>query len=1065
MNNFMKRFILVAAAFMAALPVYAQISISGFVKDAKGEPVFGATVFTSGDKPVGTMTNSDGSYSIVIPASEKNPTLVASCLGYKDQKQDVNGKLKINFVLEDASTELDEVVVVGYGAMRKSDLTGSVSSVRIDEADAAQMSTLDQLIQGHAAGVQVVNNGGAPDGGVSIRVRGMSSFNSSNEPLYVIDGILINTTQEVGSLLSKGSDNGDSDEAVNGLMGLNPNDIESIEILKDASATAIYGALGANGVVLIQTKTAKGDKPVVRFSAGFDLSSPSKHLDVLSFDEYVSYLRDIAAVRPSDSALYLKKIFEDPSDPASALKVRPVDWQDECMRTAISQRYHFSIAGKGKNLTYALALGFSDKKGIVKGTGVKQYTARLNFEKKIGRKFTFGSKTNLSYVDSDMTQSTGGGRLSAATSLTRALSTYRPYSSSDDLSEEAVLADDELKSSPDKWLDRTNFMNYRKEFRITPSIFAEYKFLPWLSVRSTLGGDYRNSERQKFKSAFINTTSSGSSGAIGTSELFNWNWDTFAQMHGKWGGHSLNGTVGTSLYSSFTGVQKIQGWNIDQFKSGIESIVYAPNRSLGYQENANQTLSFFARGIYSFKDRYVVTATYRVDGSSRFSGANKWAGFPSFALAWRLSQEPWFNVKAISAAKIRFGWGRVGNQNVSNYQTGHTFVTSHISSHDPGNDAESTITVTPSNFANPDLKWETTEQLNAGLDLSFWNGRLALAADFYNKTTFDLLQAKLIPNSSGFSAYYANEGTILNRGFEITVDAVPVKKGGFEWTLGANFSMNKNKILQISESASRKNIWVTPDKQENVVYFEGAQAGNSAFCAQPANIFMEGYAMGLFYGYKVKGIVGEGETGIAMSNDGAPRGEGCIDYYDLNQNGYLDEDDRTVIGDPNPDFTYGFKTSFKYKRLSLTLDFNGSYGNDIFNLNAACDYATDLVNRNHSKASYLNAWSPTNPNSKLAGLGKTESADYKRFSDYFLEDGSYLRLSRIALQYSIPRKKAKVVKGITLGLACGNVFVWTKYTGWDPDVNSFGQNTQKMGVDSGSYPGSRTASFDVKLTF
>ncbi|MBR6055532.1 MAG: SusC/RagA family TonB-linked outer membrane protein [Bacteroidales bacterium] len=954
---------------------------------------------------------------------------------------------------------LEETVVVGYGAMRKSDLTGAVTSIRVEDDEAARSTSLDQLMQGKAAGVQIVRNGGAPDGGISVRIRGLSSFNGSSEPLYVVDGVLLNTSQGGETLLSRGADNGSSDEAMNGLLGLSPSDIQSIEVLKDASATAIYGALGANGVVLITTKMGRKERPTIRFTAGVDVSMPSKRIDVLSFDEYVQYLED------TGSTGYLNEIYEDPANHAG-LKVRPVDWQDEAMRTAVSQRYNFAIYGKPKNLSYAFSLSFNDMRGVIKQTGVRQYIGRLNLDWTVHPKVKIGTRFIMAHIHSDMTQSTGGGRMSSATSLARSMLSYRPYFADYDLDDSQIYddGDEDVKSSPYRWLDKTHFSNDRKDYRITPNLYVEAKLAKWVTFKSSAGLDYRNSERRKFKSSAINTTSTGSSGAIGTYEYFNWNWDNMFMMNGKWKGHSLSGTVGTTLYSHFIGTQTIEGWNIDQFKGGLDCINYAPNRRESYTEAKSTTLSFLARGIYNYKDRYVLTATFRADGSSKFIGKNRWGFFPSFAFAWRISQEPWFRSSWISSMKLRAGWGRVGDQSIADYQTRSTYTISAISAHDPGNVSETSVTVTPSNLANPHLRWETTEQVNGGVDLSLWNGRLSITADGYMKTTFDLLQSKEIPASSGMTSYYVNEGKIRNSGFELTVEAVPVKTADLEWVIGGNLTLNRNKIVSVSKTADRKSIWISTAEQREVVCFEGAQIGNSAYCAQTANIFMEGYEMGLFYGYKVKRIVPEGETGTPISNGGLPREPGSLDYYDLNGNGYIDEGDRTIIGNPNPKLIYGFNTSLRYKGLTFSMAFSGSHGNDLFNFNSSVETATNITRHNVLRSAYYDAWSPENPGAAYPAINRIENSDFKKFSSMYVEDGSYLRISNISLSYLISLRK-KAIRNITLTGSVANAYVFTKYTGWDPDVNTYGTNVKKMGIDGGSYPSCRTFSFDIRLTF
>ena len=1066
MNNKVKTrilFLFLVISAWSGVSASAQGRIGGTVTDAKGEPVVGAVVMLENNTSIASTTDFDGRYSLVIPASVRHPKLKASCIGYNEKSMDAEGKTKVDFVLEENAEELDEVVVVGYGSMRRSDLTGSVASVRIDEDEASRSTNIGQLLQGQASGVQVVNNGGAPDGGISILVRGASSFNGSSQPLYVVDGVIISGSSSSHKMLTVGTSS-DSDDTVNGLMGLNPQDIASIEILKDASATAIYGSQGANGVVLITTKTANRERPVIRFNSGVDISQVSKKADILSFDEYSDYVYTKLQMGVAGARTAMEAMYED-ADNRTGLKVYPMDWQDLAMRTAVSQRYFFSIAGKPKSTSYSYSLGYSDREGIIRTTSVKQYTMRLNLDRTVGKRFRFGTKTNLAYIDSDMTQATSGGSLVAATSLIRSILMFRPYSGYN-LDEEFEDEEGNLQSSPLRWLDRRNFVNNRQEYRITPSLYAEYKIAPWLTFRSTLGGDYRNAEYQKFKSALINTSAEGTDAATGTFESLYWNMDNLLMFNKTIGAHNLSGTLGSSIDKRFSTEERVQGWGIDQYKAGVYAINAAPYTGLSYYENQSQRASFFIRAIYSFQDRYVLTATFREDGSSKFREGNKWAAFPSFAFAWRINQEPWFRIPAVSMAKLRFGWGRVGNQDIGTRLTLSNYGSSHIPTHDVGNPSESTVSLYPSNIANPDLKWETTEQLNAGLDLSLWKGRVALTVDAYRKMTYDLLQSKTIPSSTGFSSVYVNEGDIENKGLEFTLDLVPVKTSSLEWTLSGNISFNRSKIVKISDTADSKQIFVTPDHAEEVVYFYGSSLGTSNYVSYPGNIFMEGYPMALFYGWKVKGIVREGQAGTPLAEGSDERQPGYIDYYDLNGNGYIDDEDRTIIGDPNPDFIYGFRTTVTWKSLSLSAGFNGSYGNDIINMNKAVETYTAATSTNVLRDAFYKAWTPERQETDYPALGSITTADSKKVSSWYIEDGSYLRLANLSLSWNAPVKKnARVLKGLALTASANNLHVWTRYSGWDPDVNSFGTNIRKLGCDSGSYPASRTFSFDVKFTF
>lgn len=1054
-----KSILAVILLMFPAFAAIAQTRVSGTVKETSGEPVAGAVIMLKGNNAVAAVSDADGRWGLNLPGSAEDAVLVVSCLGYKETERVVGVASVIDFVLQTDSQLLEDAVVVGYGSMNRSDLTGSVTSVRIDDAVAVKANSLDQLLHGHAAGVDIVSNNAGPDAGVTVRVRGMGSFNGSNEPLYVVDGVILNSPSQSESIMTVGTDNEGTDEQSNGLLGISPQDISNIEILKDASATAIYGALGANGVILITTKTAVSERPTVNFSAGMDVSSRYKKMDILSFDEYVDFLEAQKTAGITTDAL-LSGIYENPAD-HTGLKVSPIDWQDYSFRTAFTQRYHLSISGRPKSLSYTFSVGYNDKQGIVKTTGVKTLTTRLNLEKQVTKKFRIGTKSSISYIDSQQGQSSG--KATAATSLIRSILSFRPYvgMASDGEGDE----DDEpaLKSGPNRWL--TDFVNDRKEVRATPSVYAQVKFFDGFSFKSTLGGDYRNSNYTKFKSSRINSTSQGSTGAVADIKYLNWNWDNVLSYQYKKKGHNISAMAGVSANSSSVMRSNIQGWNIEQYNGLAAAITSAPNASNSYIESKSSTLSFFTRAVYSWKDRYVLTATYRLDGSSKFRNRNKWASFPSAAFAWRMNEEPWFNVPVISQTKLRFGWGRVGNQAITSYQTMSNYVNTTYADHNPSNDAGFSVGMMPVNIANPDLKWETTEQFNLGFDFAMWKGRLALTVDAYNKMTYDLLQQKNIATSSGFETMWVNEGTVRNRGVEFTLDATPVVTRDFEWHLNGNISLNRNRIMSISETAAAGQVYVDASRQIETVYFYGSRVGSSNYANSPASIFMTGYEMGLFYGYRTNGLVQEGETGPATVNGGAPVGPGHLKLVDTNGNGYIDPDDRMIIGNPNPKFTYGFSTSLVYKGICLSASFYGRAGGDIINVNNMRETDTGQKNHNVLREAFYDAWTPENPGAKYWAVGAISSTETRMLKDVDIEDGSYLRLANLSLSYEIPMGKNKVVRGLNVGVSANNLWFWTRYSGWDPDVNSYGSDVMRMGADSGSYPSARTFSLDLKFTF
>ncbi len=1066
---------------------YAQSSmtVSGTVKDSEGFPVIGAAVMLEGYKSTGVVTDVDGNYTLTIPSGAvAKAVLNVSCLSYETQTKAVNGKSKIDFILQDDSEQLDEVVVVGYGALRRSDLTGSVTSVKIDDNDASRATSLDQLIKGKAAGVSVISNNAGPDAGLSIRVRGATSLNGTNEPLYVIDGVIM--SMPGGSGITKG----EAEEDVNPLMGINPQDIASMEILKDASATAIYGAAGANGVVLITTKSANRDRPTINFNAGVDVSQRYKKIEMLSFDEYLSYIKDqyiasknytngLADFTEADYDTIYSRFYEDPVT-QTRLKVDPVDWQDFIMRTAVSHRYYLSVAGRPKTLTYNFSVGYQNKEGIVKQTNAEQFTMRLNATKELFKNFQIGTKSNLAYITSSLTQGMSTGSLDGATSMMRSMLVTRPFTHKGNIIDEDpewAASNDNLRATPARWL--SDYQSLRKEYRITPHVFADWKILPWMEFKTSFGGDFRLRERTRWKGQTINYGAEGSIASNSTQISYRWNWDTTLNFNKDFGKHKLNGTVGMTMGRYQTTTSVVEAWMIPEYKAQYFAINTGQDQKMSYGESATSEMSYFARALYNYGDRYLLTATVRVDGSSKFAKENRFSVFPSFAAAWRFSEEPWLkDVEWLSMAKLRAGWGQVGNSAVSAYQIYSTFGSANYPDHTPGNDAGMTPGVAPTNISNPALRWETTEQWNIGLDLGFWDGRLSLTADIYDKFTYDLLQSKNISSSSGFKTMWLNDGAISNKGLELAVDATPVLIGDFEWNIAGQISWNRNTLVDLGSQGSPGPLYLSPADKETTecIYYKGSNIGGSNYLQTYANIFIQGQPIGLFYGYKSDGIVQEGERGIPITppSEGVDtsRNPGSVQYLDLNGNGYLDEEDRTVIGDPNPDFIYGFSTSFRWKDLSISASFDGSYGNDILNANLAQETdvafnATSTSYWNVRKEAYYNAWTPENKNNKYQALGINQSDNFERraMSDRRIEDGSFLRLSNVSISYRLPIPKNKVFRNVTVGVSGSNLYVWTKYSGWDPEVNSYGNNMTKIGIDTGSYPTARTYSFDLKFTF
>ena len=1033
-------FLLVTSAW--CIPVRAQHKVTGSVTDAGSKsPLAGVTVLVEGTA-VGASTDAKGAYSITIPAG-KQRSLVFSFIGYVTDTVAVSTRTQVNVALQESSVNIEEVVV-GYGKMRKSDITGSVASVKISETEASQVMSMDNLLKGRAAGVQVTTANAAPGGGVSIKIRGNSSFNGGGEPLYIIDGIMLNPpSQDVRGVFQGGSE---GQEEQNGLMGISPADIANIEILKDASATAIYGSMGANGVVLITTKSGSSEGIKVTWNSTIEIASPRKRIPLLNFEEYLDFRRaaDLDGKVPDG-------IFQEDG----TLRVTPMDWQDYCLRTSVSQIHRVSISGQSKSTNYYISGGFSGLDGIVKRTNVQNSDLRINLDRNLGKSARIGTRSAFSYLTNNMTQGTEPGA-KESTSMIRSMLSYRPYYNFNNkgIDDDQEGTGDELLSGPPAWL--SDYSDESKQYRFTPSVYLEVTLVKGLQYRGTVGGDYIYKSRTRW---YGNQLYAGSNvnGKTGTSSLesLRYNIDNTLTYNRSFENHRINAMVGMTIGQTINKSSTLSASDIDeqQWQSGSINAAHKLDPYY-YDESKFSSLSFMARMVYSFKDRYVVTATVRADGSSKFAKGNKFSYFPSFAFAWRVNQEKFFETAYwLTNLKLRLGWGMVGNQALSPYQTRVNYASNLYGNH--YGDSNYEVGVSPNNLPNPDLRWETTQQYNAGIDLGLLNDRINLVVDLYDKRTKDLLQNISISPSSGYSKMWVNRGEIQNRGLEISADFVPVKTSKVTWNIGGNISFNQNKITDIGL-----------DRQMGAeyVYFMGANIGTSNFFRQPANIFIQGRPMGLFWGYKTKGIVQEGE--VAPTWNGSEQPAGSVKFVDMTGDNDITTEDMTIIGNPNPKFTYGFSTSVNFYRFTFDMVFNGVYGNQIANGNLMNETNVDKDNKNNIRRdAFYKAWTPENPNTNYPAL--RQYSQYNTFTDRIVEDGSFLRLANVSLSYSVPVNKSKKswCKALNVSFSAKNILTVTNYSGWDPEVSSYGNNIMKMGVDMNSYPNFKSYVIGINVTF
>ena len=970
--------------------------------------------------------------------------LVFSFIGYETQTIPVQNRTSIQITLKETAESIDEVVVIGYGAVRKSDLTGSVSSVKVDEKDAAKNVGVDKLLQGRVPGVFVNTTSGAPGAMVDVRIRGTNSLGSGNDPLYVIDGIMIDATEDVKNPFSTGGQ-----EQQNGLMGISPADIASIEVLKDASATAIYGSRGANGVVLITTKRGTTEKPTVQINTSVGVSMLAKTILMMDGVTYAKFREE-----------YDGKIIGTPEEIAA----RSVNWQEEVTRPSLNQNYRISVSGqtKAKNSTnYFIALGHANTQGIVIGTGLENSDARLNLVQNLGSKFRITSQTSASFIKNNWMEGTEPGG-SINSSMVRSMIQSIPLRGFNSESEDEMVDDMDIVSSPLAWIN--GYDDKSKEFRVLSSLNVDYLINKSLTFRVSAMGDYRNKTRMRWYSNLVNEGKKNN-GKAGWSNMnstfytleallmYNYVFDRV---------HKLNGTIGVTydqkkLENKYTSAQDFPNQTLGAM--GIAGALKVNPFVLDYTKT--QVFSTLARINYSYRDKYLVTLTGRYDGASRFAEGHKFGFFPSVALAWRANQEPFLKeVEWISNLKVRAGWGQVGKQTISPYQTLQKYSVGFA----PGVGGYD-VAYTPDNIPNTRLTWETTSQYNVGFDWGLFNNRLNIVFDAYYKVTDDLLQNISIPASSGYKKMAVNRGSIENKGFEFSVDGLILNTKDWNWNVNVNGSVNRNRIKSIglpsqyfSYSIANAKGYLGNNISANVI--------NS-----PANIFLEGRPVGMFYGLKADGIAQEPR----YTSDGKPvmwNGQqivgGMLNYVDVNDDGVIDMHDRVLLGDPNPDFVYGFSTTLSWKGLTLDVLFNGVLGRDIVNANLYMEnFSVGGGTKNRRTDAYGYAWREGDPNgtnatTKYQSLTAPQPTEV---GSWVVEDGSYLRLSNITLSYDIPMKKTSALKRLNVYVSGNNLFVWTKYSEYDPEVNSFSGNAGIIGVDWNSYPSVRSVLVGLNLTF
>jgi len=976
----MNRIFTILLLTLFAFSVSAQNRlITGKVTDAGGVGIPGVTIQVTGTT-AGTVTDVNGNFQINAAAG----TLKFSCIGYITQDVKLDKQVVINVVLQESVSTLNEVVVIGYGTQVKKDITTAVSMVDQKDIEDRPIVSAAQALQGKAAGVQVTQPSGKPGSDISVHVRGTTSLVAGNEPLYVVDGVP--TTD---------------------IRGLNPSDIASMTVLKDASSAAIYGARAANGVVTISTFRGKENTPVIKFNSYFGMSWLRKPIEVLNTKQYRTLMEEM---QPGSL---------DPTWTGYT------DWIAETFGTGYNQSYQLSASGGGEKTQYFASIGILNDAGIVKPAQFNRYSFRLNLDNELRSWLKVGTNLNLIYSTTkdtpDNASSGRGGVIMSALNTPPFLTIYKNDGS-------GQFAPNPYQNS---WENPIAYMQgpdqKAVDFRVFGSINATATIIKGLTFTTNFGIDYATHQWDYYLDPFRTSYGRDQNG-VGRSDKYNnmtWLWENTLNYNKTIGKHKISAMAGASIQRYHHNDSYIQGHD---FPSDVNVTTLNAANSVTASTDIQEwaLASFFGRATYDYAGKYYLTVSLREDGSSKL--ANPWGTMPAFSLGWRISGEPfWKSITLINDLKIRGGWGKNGNQEgIANYAR-YGLYTYYPR---PATNPLSGPSVVQTTYGNPDLKWETTNQTNIGIDLSMFNSRITLNIDAYYKVTHDVILPVQLPASSQISFIMTNAGKIENKGLEFNLNTVNIARK-LRWDTDFNISFNRNKVLEL--------LFPGP-------YSFGHIYSNN----MDVSIVNVGLPLGTFYGYISEGV--DPKTGM-------------LKYADLNHNGIRDGGDRTVIGHGQPKYTFGITNTFTYWRFDLTLFVQGSYGNDIFNA-TRIDLEGMFDSKNQSTV-VLNRWTPTNTQTDIPKVVGKGNVDNVLNSSRFIEDGSYVRLKSVTLSYKIIEnlKKKKGVPKLSVFVTGQNLLTLTNYSGFDPEVNAYGSSATEVGIDYGTYPQAITLIGGVNLEF
>lgn len=1021
----------------------SQVTISGVVTDDKNQPLPGVSINVKGTS-IGTATNENGRYSLNVP--DANDTLVFTYIGFAPQQQALAGRTTLNVVLVAVSSNLNDVVVIGYGTQKKQNVTGAIASVPMQEIGDMPVSNVATALQGKIAGVVIQQNSGSPGRTPAIKVRGFGSISAGTSPLIVVDGNIVSASAF-------------------GL--LDAEEIDKIDVLKDASSAAIYGSRGSNGVIMVTTKKGQPGKTRMNLNVYTGFQQVTKKLDVLSSQEYAEFAKDAAnnayldnvpgaqisdpnSARPSNFLRYRYPrgdLYDwlNFDDPARVAALPDHNYQDLIFRTAPISNFQFSAGGGTDNVQYSISAGYLTQDGIIKKSAMDRYTLRANVDIKAAPKFTIGININPSYKITDEVRTDGhwvdNSIINAALNTMPMAPIYKADGSYSSMAE--LAAPYNLPGITNPVANITEYNSKFHEINLLSNLYAEYRFLPGLKYRVSGNAHLYQNRRNSYTTSKMPLNQqlppTAATGSAFSEQSVTWLANQVLTYNVSFNdAHNLEVLVGTE-----SNKQQYQSSNAagNTFANDIVQTLNAAGQpaSVTSQQTENATVSYFGRISYNYKTKYLLNISVRRDGASTFGPDNRFGNFPAASAGWRVTEEPFMqNLPVLSELKLRVSYGLSGNNAFGNYAYAGNLGATNYSFY---NNVVTGLAI--SSLGNPALSWERNQQLDLGVDIGLLKNRISLTVDYYDRITKDLLLSVNVPTLTGFGSANKNIGRMSNKGFEFGVNSYNLT-GAFTWNTNANLSFNKNKVLALGPT--------------------GDPLRNTSGIGE-TNITMIGHPIGSFFGYKQIGIFRDAADVHAHPHDNTTR-PGDVKYEDVNKDGKIDANDRTIIGNNQPDFIYGMTNSFSYKGIDLSIAIQGMQGGQILNLSRR--FFDNLEGGGNNLAIALDRWrSPENPgNGKVPRANARTTGNNNAVSSRWVEDGSYLRIQNISLGYKLPKPVINRLKlqQVRIYASAQNLYTWTNYTNFNPEVSNY-EGALTGGVDYGSYPLARTVTFGINVGF